>query len=79
MLKLLLVNVSFNLLQLVAASVVALAIMWVAFYVFGIVFGLLLLVAVLLVDRVYVWTRRLRDFVAVRSLRRAFRSFSEEI
>ena len=63
MLKLLLVNVSFNLLQLVAASLIALAIMWVAFYVFGIVFGLLLVVAVLLVDRVYVWTRRLRDFV----------------
>ena len=63
MLKLLLVNVSFNLLQLVAASLIALAIMWVAFYAFGIVFGLLLLVAVLLVDRVYVWTRRLRDFV----------------
>ena len=62
MLKLLLVNVSFNLLQLVAASVIALAIMYVAFYAFGIVFGLLLLVAVLLVDRVYVWTRRLRDF-----------------
>ena len=79
MLKLLLVNVSFNLLQLVAASLIALAIMYVAFYVFGIVFGLLLLVAVLLVDRVYVWTRRLRDFVAARSLRRAFRSFSEEI
>jgi len=79
MLKLLLVNVSFNLLQLVAASLIALAIMYVAFYVFGIVFGLLLLVAVLLVDRVYVWTRRLRDFVAERSLRRAFRSFSKEI
>ena len=63
MLKLLLVNVSFNLLQLVAASLIALAIMWAAFYAFGIVFGLLLLVAVLLVDRVYVWTRRLRDFV----------------
>ena len=63
MFKLLLVNVSFNLLQLVAASVIALAIMWLAFYAFGIVFGLLLLVAVLLVDRVYVWTRRLRDFV----------------
>jgi len=77
--KLLLVNVSFNLLQLVAASLIALAIMYVAFYVFGIVFGLLLLVAVLLVDRVYVWTRRLRDFVAERSLRRAFRSFSKEI
>ena len=53
--------------------------MYVAFYAFGIVFGLLLLVAVLLVDRVYVWTRRLRDFVAARSLRRAFRSFSKEI
>ena len=79
MLKLLLVNVSFNLLQLVAASLIALAIMYVAFYVFGIVFGLLLLVAVLLVDRVYVWTRRLRDFVSERSLRRAFRSFSKEI
>jgi hypothetical protein len=63
MLKLLLVNVSFNLLQLVLASLVALAIMWAAFYAFGIVFGLLVLVAVLLVDRVYVWTRRLRDFV----------------
>ena len=63
MLKLLLVNVSFNLLQLLTASLIALAIMYVAFYVFGIVFGLLLLVAVLLVDRVYVWTRRLRDFV----------------
>ena len=63
MLKLLLVNVSFNLLQLVAASVIALAIMYVAFQLFGVVFGLLLLVAVLLVDRVYVWTRRLRDFV----------------
>jgi sterol desaturase/sphingolipid hydroxylase (fatty acid hydroxylase superfamily) len=62
MLKLLLVNVSFNLLQLVLASLVALAIMWAAFYAFGIVFGLLVLVAVLLVDRVYVWTRRLRDF-----------------
>ena len=62
MFKLLLVNVSFNLLQLVAASLIALAIMYVAFYAFGIVFGLLLLVAVLLVDRVYVWTRRLRDF-----------------
>ena len=62
MLKLLLVNVSFNLLQLVAASVIALAIMYVAFQLFGVVFGLLLLVAVLLVDRVYVWTRRLRDF-----------------
>ena len=63
MLKLLLVNVSFNLLQLVAASVIALAIMYVAFQLFGVVFGLLLLVAVLLVDRVYVWIRRLRDFV----------------
>ena len=63
MFKILLINVSFNLLQLVLASLVALAIMWAAFYAFGIVFGLLLLVAVLLVDRVYVWTRRLRDFV----------------
>ena len=62
MFKILLINVSFNLLQLVLASLIALAIMWVAFYVFGIVFGLLLVVAVLLVDRVYVWTRRLRDF-----------------
>jgi len=62
MFKILLINVSFNLLQLVLASLIALAIMWVAFYAFGIVFGLLLVVAVLLVDRVYVWTRRLRDF-----------------
>ena len=74
MLKLLLVNVSFNLLQLVAASVIALAIMYVAFYAFGIVFGLLVLVAVLLVDRVYVWTRRLRDFVTTVAI---FKHFSK--